>query len=131
LIESLRAAGATLIQALQTRLELFSNEVEEQGIRLARMGLMWGIAAFCAALAVMLATVFLVVLFWDTHRLAVLGVLAAAFAVASACAFAAARSLGAQRPRPFAATLGELDRDRQAMRGNPEPAPRSPRRDRR
>ena len=64
---------------------------------------------------VLLAVLFLVVLFWDTHRLAVLGLLSAAFLAAGTVALFGIRRRLAQRPRLFSRTLEELARDRREL----------------
>lgn len=117
LIESLRAAAHTLVEAVQTRLSLFANELEEQGARLTRIAVLFAIGAFCAGVTVILAAMFLVVLFWDSHPLAVLGLLTAGFATGAAAAIVGARSLLSERPRVFAHSLAELERDRQGLGG--------------
>ena len=117
LLESLSGAARSIVEAVQLRLSLFGNELEEQGARFARVAILWAVGGFCAGVAVILASMFLVVLFWDSHRLTVLGLLTGAFALAAVGAIVGAKTLLSDRPRPFADTLAELERDRQMLGG--------------
>jgi uncharacterized membrane protein YqjE len=115
LLDSLRNFAQTLIGAVQTRLELFSNELEEQGARLARIALLWALAAFCFALAIVLGSVLIVVMFWDTNRVMVLALLTGAFTAGGLVALLIGRSALASRPKALAGTIAELARDRAAL----------------
>jgi uncharacterized membrane protein YqjE len=115
-LDTLRGLAQTLIGALHTRLQLISNEIEEQGARIAQMALLWAVAGFCFALAIVLGALLLVVVFWDENRVAVLAVLAALFAGGGAVAIAAARNVSTARPAALEATLAELRNDIDALR---------------
>ena len=71
LMGSVKRLFATLTGILATRLELLSNELQEERLFWSRMILMWVVALFCACVAVLLLTAFIVVAFWDESRLAV------------------------------------------------------------
>src|SRR3981189_159254 len=81
LFESLRNLARTFLAVVQTRIEIFASEIDEERTRLARIAVLAAVAALCIALAVILLVFFLVVLFWDTNRLLAIGVLAGVFAV--------------------------------------------------
>jgi uncharacterized membrane protein YqjE len=115
LLDSLRKLAHTLIGLIETRLALFANELEDHGARLARIALLWALAAYCLALAIILGSVLLAVIFWDTHRIPVLAAITAVFGIAGIAAALAGRSIAASRPRALSATLAELARDRQAL----------------
>jgi uncharacterized membrane protein YqjE len=115
LLESLRRLAHTLIGAVETRLELFANELEDHAARFARIALLWALAAYCLALAVVVGSVLLAVIFWDTHRVPVLAAITAVFGIAGIAAALAGRSIALSRPRALSATLNELARDRQAL----------------
>lgn len=74
--------AGTLLAIFQTRLELLSNEAEEERLRVGQMLLYGSVALFLFGLSIMLLTVFIVVLFWGSHRLLVLGGLSALFFIA-------------------------------------------------
>src|SRR5262245_16059249 len=107
----------TVVEALQTRAELLTTEVEEEIERVARV-LLLGVAALLAGILGALIAGFVVVLvFWDTHRLAAaLAVLTVFLLAAAICGFAVRRELRA-RPRLFEATRTELARDVVRLRG--------------
>ena len=114
LMDSLARFGQSLIGALQTRLQLVADELEEQGTLLAEMALLWAVAGLCLVLAGFVAAVLLVVVFWES-RVAVLAAMLAVLAIAAAAAILKAKAIGRARPRAFAATLGELAGDRSAL----------------
>jgi uncharacterized membrane protein YqjE len=116
-LDSLRKLAGTLLTAVQTRLELVATDIEEERAWIARLAVLAALAAFCAALAVNLVVLFLVVMFWDTNRLLAIGVLAAVFAAIALALGIAARSAAARRPRLFSATLAELRKDRDQVQG--------------
>lgn len=111
-VGSLRLLGEHLLAGVAERVELFSLELREEKIRQARI-LAWTCAlAFSVIMTCTLASVALVFCFWESARLAVLGGLTAAYCVAAVALAAAFRRFLARQPRPFAATLQELDQDR-------------------
>jgi uncharacterized membrane protein YqjE len=118
LLDALRGIADTALRAVQTRVELCANDLEEQGARMARIAAAWLLAAFFATLAVVLGTILLVVIFWDTHRVLVLALATAIYALAALAALMTARSMSAARPKALASTLSELARDRAALRRN-------------
>ena len=118
LMDSLKRLTDTLLAILQTRLELLSNEIEAERLHFEQMLLYGGIALFFFGMSITLLTVFIVVLFWDSHRLLVLGGFTALFFVAGLLLWNALRRITRGKPRLFSASLAELadDRDRLAPR---------------
>src|ERR1035437_2501954 len=118
LMESLERLAGTLLAIFQTRLELLSNEMEEERVRIEQMLLYGSVALFFFGLAIMLLTVFVVVVFWDSQRLLVLGVFAALYFVAGLLVWNALRRVAREKSKLFSASLAELadDRDRLAPR---------------
>jgi len=113
--------GANLLAMLRTRLELAALELQEETQRLFGY-LAWGIAAaFFAVVAVLLAILFVLVLFWDTYRLAAVGGMTVLFALGSAFAVAHVKSSLKTRPPMLANTLAELRKDVQAAKGEQIP----------
>lgn len=110
---------ATLLDIVQTRLELASVELEEERLRLGGLALAAACTLFFAFAALTAFTVALVLSCPPESRPAVL---AAAGAVAVLVAAAAAwrwRHLAAARPPLLQATLAELRADGAALRGDP------------
>lgn len=102
----------TLLAIFQTRLELLSNEIEEERLRIRQMLLYGSIALFFFGLSIMLITVFIVVMFWDSYRLSVLGGLASLFFLAGLLVWNSLHCASLQRSKLFATSLAELDEDR-------------------
>ena len=73
-------------------------------------------AVFCLAMGIVLSTFFIVVLFWDTHRLAAVGLLAGGFLAAGIALGLILRDKAKSRPKLFSATRGELAKDQAALR---------------
>ena len=73
------------------------------------------VALFCLGIGVVLATILLVVAFWDTHRLLVLGSLVGFFLAMSLAMGAFALHKVRSKPRLFAASMSELAKDRQQL----------------
>jgi uncharacterized membrane protein YqjE len=116
LLEPVRAAARTLVELVQTRLSVFAHEVEQQGVTIANVVVLSAVAGFCAGVAVVLASIFLVVVFWDSHRLLVLGLLTGFFAIAALAAVFSVRTVLSGRPRAFSDTLAELQNDSEALK---------------
>ena len=109
--------AANVLDLARTRLELAAIEVQE-GTRRLFGYLAWALAAAVLALfALGLAVLFVLVLFWDTHRMPAIGGMAVLFALG--CAFAAMKLRAglAARPPMLPATLAELRKDAAALKG--------------
>ena len=115
LSESLRVLTATLLAIAHTRLELLSTELEEQWVWLSSL-LAWALVGlFCAGLGVVLATLFVVLALWDTHRLLALGIPAILFLLGAALAWLVVLGKARAKPRLFAASLAELSKDHEEL----------------
>jgi uncharacterized membrane protein YqjE len=64
---------------------------------------------------VVLATIFVVVVFWDSYRLVALGTLAALFLLAGVTAWGLLMHKLRIKPKLFATSLSELTKDRQQL----------------
>jgi len=115
LMASLRRLTANFTVVAGTRLELLANEVEEEKLRLGRLFLLGSLAMLFFGLAVMLATVFVVVLFWDSHRLLVVGGLAGLFVLLAVLTARALRAAAQAGSKLFSASLAELAKDRHQL----------------
>ena len=115
LMGSVKRLAATLTSIVSTRLELLANELQEERLRLTQMLLFALFALFCFGMALLLFTVFIVVLFWDDHRLAVLGALSLVFFVSGSLAAVSLRGKAQEKSRLFSASLAELEKDREML----------------
>ena len=112
---SVRRLTATLVAVAHTRLEILSTEVEEEKIRIGQLLLFAVAALFFLGLGIVFAAAFLTVLFWDSHRLFVLGSLALLFLAVGVFAMRLLQSKAHEKSRLFADSLGELAKDRRQL----------------
>lgn len=117
LLDSLRNLARTFLAIVQTRIEIFASEIDEQRALLARIVVLAAVAAFCLGLAVILLVLFVVVLFWDTDRLLAIGVLAGVLAAGGITALMMLQAAVRRRPKLLSATLAELRKDRAKLEG--------------
>lgn len=117
LIGSARRLARTALSIVSTRLQILGTELEEEQVRVTELMLLVAAVAFCLGTAVLLGVIFIVVLLWDTHRLATLGVFTVLFAAAGIAGLLALRRRRRLRPKLFSATLGEIAKDLERMRG--------------
>lgn len=115
--DALSAFAATAVAMLRTRLELATVEFEEQRERIKIMLLLVVIASLFACFALIALSALVVVLLWDSYRLAALLGVTVIYIVIAGIALYALKQTAA--PRPFAATLHELERDAEALRRRP------------
>lgn len=121
LIGSARRLTRTALGILATRLQILGTEVEEEQVRITELVLVVAAVAFCFGTAVLLGVIFVVVLLWDTHRLATLGVFTVVFLGAGIAGLALIRRRRRRRPKLFSATLGEIAKDLERLRGESTP----------
>ena len=112
LLESLTTLAGTLVAIAHTRLDLLSADLEEERAHLLSLLVLTLAALFCLGIGVVLATILLVLAFWDTHRLLALGALAGFYLVIGMGVWAFALHKARTKPRLFAASLSELFKDR-------------------
>lgn len=115
LMDSARRLLSTLTSIVSTRLELLANELHEERLHLTQMFIYTLSALFFFGLSLLLLTALIVVLFWEDHRLAVLGTLSVLFSVLGALAVMLLRSKAQNKPRLFSASLAELIKDREQL----------------
>lgn len=112
---SVQALMATVLAIFQTRLALLATELEEEKQRLLAT-MAWGaVAILLGSFALMFVALFVAVLFWDSHRLLAIGTMATLFAAMAGWAGWRVRQLTVASTQPLAATLAELEADRQAL----------------
>jgi uncharacterized membrane protein YqjE len=113
--ESLLRLAAGLLSALQTRVELAATEVEEEALRYFSYLLQSLAAMFFLALAIVLATFLLVLLYWDTHRIGILTTLTLLFAAIGIFTGLRVRSRYRGKPPLLDHTAVELARDTELL----------------
>lgn len=120
LMESVKRLLNTLAAIAATRLELLANELQEERLRLTQMFLFALFGLFCFGLGILLLTVFIVVLFWDTQRLGVVGGLSVFFFIVAGLMALSLRNKARARSKLFSASLAELSKDREYLGGSHE-----------
>ncbi|HJX62528.1 MAG TPA: phage holin family protein [Polyangia bacterium] len=104
-----------LVAAAETRVGILASELQEERVRLGRLLMVGAAALFCLGLGTVLLSVFLVVLYWDSDRLAVLGLLSGLFlglGVVSAIVLAV---ISRSPKRPLHDTVEVLAKDRESL----------------
>jgi uncharacterized membrane protein YqjE len=117
---SLRALGANLLALACDRVELIGLELQEEKARTQRQLVLAAVAAVSLAAGTLLATLWVVMLFWDTHRLLVAGAIACLYAGIGGWALLSLRKMNRESAPPFAATMREFTNDLKLLRGRDE-----------
>ncbi len=115
LLGSIRRLLSTLTSVASTRLELLANELQEERLHLEQMLLYFFAALFFLGMGVVLLTVFVVVLFWDSHRLAALGGACALFFAAGVWLAMRLYDKAQRKSKLFSLSLSELAKDRELL----------------
>jgi uncharacterized membrane protein YqjE len=115
LFGSLRSAFANFLELAHTRLELLSVEMEARLLNSRHVMLWSAVALFSASLAMLMLTLTVLIVFWDTHRLLAAGIITVFFASLAVAATLVVRHRVRSRPRLLAATIHELKRDAAAL----------------
>ena len=116
IVGSLRVLGDSLLAGLKSRLELLSLELQDEKYRLIQIFIWISAIVFSAVMAIMFLSLTAVYLFWETARIAVLGTLTALYVGAFVGLGLGFRAYLKRQPKPFAATLEELEEDRACIR---------------
>jgi uncharacterized membrane protein YqjE len=110
-----RLAGS-LIALLRTRIELATVEFDEERERTKEMLLLAVCAALLGLFALLFASLFVIVYFWDSNRLVATGAVAVFYVVLAMAVYARMKQRVRNKPTPFAATLSELEQDAASLR---------------
>ncbi len=113
--ESAARLAATLLAIVQTRVELVATEVEEESLRYFSYLMMSMAAMFCAGVAILLGTMLIVVLYWETNRIGALLTLTLLFAAAATMIGLRVRSRYRGKPKLLTHTMTELSRDTEML----------------
>jgi len=114
--DSVARLAATFVAVLQTRAELATIEIEEEALRYFVYLMMALAAMFFAAIAILLAILLVVALYWEEHRVGALSTLIGLFAIASVAIGMKLRDRYRRKPNLLGHTLVELSRDVEALK---------------
>jgi uncharacterized membrane protein YqjE len=111
--DALARLAAGVLSLVQTRAELAALEFDEARERAKDRLVLIVVAAVCFAIGLLAATAFVVVYFWDSYRLAALGVVTLLWLLGGLLALWRVSVRQRTDPSPFSATLAEFQRDRE------------------
>jgi len=115
MLGSARELARTLLAFAETRTRLAATELEEQSIRLVEILLWLAAALFFAGVSLLFIAVMIVLHFWESDRVLAAGLIAALFVGAGLLSALVVRSRMRERPKFLAATLAELQRDKDRL----------------
>ena len=116
---ALSRLSGSLIALLRTRIELATVEFDEERERIKEMLLLVVCTALLGMFALLFASVFVIVYFWDSNRLVATGAVAVFYVVLTMAVYARMKQRVRDKPAPFAATLSELEQDAASLRRKP------------
>ncbi|EMB9878765.1 phage holin family protein [Pseudomonas aeruginosa] len=112
---SLRRFGAAFLGLLHGHVELFGIELQEQKANTLRLLLFAGLALVFALLLLVGLSLLVLIVFWDTNRLAAALGLCLFYGIGSLfCGWRLYQSIN-DESSPFSATLEELANDRERL----------------
>jgi uncharacterized membrane protein YqjE len=100
----------TLRAVAVNRVELFLLELKEQRAQLFSALLLAAAGIVCASMTLILITLTVLVIFWDTHRLLALALMTCVYAVVAVVAFVRLRRR-LERWQSFSETLEQIKKD--------------------
>ncbi len=115
ILASLRRILATLLAGAQNRIELFVVELQEEKCRFVEILICLAALVALSMMTLMLITLTIVILFWDSYRLTSLCVLTGFYLVGAILAWRAMRTR-LNSGAAFADTLEELRKDQACLR---------------
>lgn len=110
-LASLKTLMTTLVAVVCTRLEILATEVEEEKIRLARIMLLGFLAVFFLGMALIFASILVITLYWNDHRVAALGGITLLYILLTIMFASWLRLQMSRKSRLFAGSLAELRKD--------------------
>ena len=110
-MDSIRTTLSTAAKLVRTRLEILSTELEEQREWMQHLVLLAVAGLFFVSMGLVMLTLFVVALFWESHPVAVLGAFAGIYLAIGIWAMLTFRSKINARPKLFQATTEELAKD--------------------
>jgi uncharacterized membrane protein YqjE len=105
---------------LRTRAELAAVEFAEERERLKRSAMMLAGAVFMLSFTLLGVAAWIVVYYWDTHRLEAIAAVTLGFAAIGAGLLWGNIVRHREAPAPFSATLAEFEKDREWLAKRPD-----------
>jgi uncharacterized membrane protein YqjE len=118
LLGSLKSMTALAVAIAHNRLNLLSTDLEVAREKMVSVLIMVLVALFCICFGALLLALFVVVIFWDTHRLIALGGVTGLFVlIGLVCLLRVIKALKAM-PATFEASLAELAKDYKQLKSD-------------
>ncbi len=111
LLDSLKTLTATVVAMAYNRLHLLSADIEIARERIFSLFITVIVALFFLCFGVLLLSIFIVVIFWDTHRLLALGAVTGLFLGVGGLLLIRAINAIKKMPATFESSLAELAKD--------------------
>ena len=111
LLGSLRSLSGLVVAIAHNRLNLLSTDLEIARERTVSVLIMVLVALFCLCFGALLLALFVVVIFWDTHRLLALGSVTGLFLLVGGVYLWRVLTALKRMPATFEASLAELAKD--------------------
>ncbi len=114
------SAASSLLEGVlasaQNRIQILSIEIQEEKIRLIQLLIWMGAITFSGMMALTFASLTVIYFFWENARLAALIGMTAFYAIGLGVLWWQLKRYLARQPKPFDATLAELEKDRECIR---------------
>jgi len=115
IVRSARRMLAILVGMARTRLNLLAVEIMQEKSRVWLLLLLTALALLFASMALLTLSLFVVVAFWDEHRLLAIGCLLAFYVAATLVTLFVLRQKSKAGSKLFSGTLEELAKDSAAL----------------
>ena len=118
LLGSLKSLSSLVVAIAHNRLNLLSTDLEIARERTVSVLMMVLVALFCLCFGALLLALFVVVIFWDTHRLIALGSVTGLFLLIGGIYLWRVLRALKRMPATFEASLTELAKDFNALKSD-------------
>ena len=115
IVRSARRMLAILVGMARTRLNLLAVEIMQEKSRIWLLLMLTALALLFALMALLTLSLFVVVAFWDEHRLLAIGCLLAFYVAATLVTLFVLRQKSKAGSKLFSGTLEELAKDSAAL----------------
>jgi uncharacterized membrane protein YqjE len=117
ILKILKRLGFSSLDMIRTRLEIASLDVKEARIRLVSILIMCAFAFMLSAISIIFGLCMLVLTFWETNLLLVMGIITFVLAVTGVILFVIIFKKLKNGPEFFEGILTELEKDLDAIDG--------------
>lgn len=118
IIRNVVRMASSLLAIFQTRVELFTVEMQEEGQRLLSYLILSLVALFCVMMAFLLGIFLVIVLFWDSYRILAISGLMVFFGSVAVLIALGIRSSYRKKPRMLAYTRDEIAKDIERLKSH-------------